>query len=197
MRLGQVEHLLPALAEADAPQPPRAEGDERLHELEPDAARVERGVQEGEEPLRPVAGSRRLEEDERQGREDGHREVPYADAAREEHQEEEADRQRRGAEVRLEQEQPRHQANHHAVRHDADREVRYPLALLAERARQVEDQGHLGRLRGLQAEGTDVQPAPRPAPHQADARDEDQNERHDARSEQGIGQAPVRLRGQF
>src|SRR5438094_468085 len=55
VRLGEVEHLLPALAEPHTPQAPRAEGDERLLELEVDAEGIAVGVKEGDD-ARPAIG---------------------------------------------------------------------------------------------------------------------------------------------
>src|SRR3989449_11302042 len=49
VRLGEVEHLLPALAEPHTPQAPRAEGDERLLQLEADAERIAVRGEEGDE----------------------------------------------------------------------------------------------------------------------------------------------------
>jgi hypothetical protein len=50
VRLRQVEHLLPALAEPDTPEPARPERDERLLQLEVDAERVTSGFRKATTP---------------------------------------------------------------------------------------------------------------------------------------------------
>src|SRR5437762_2702083 len=58
VRLGEVEHLLLARAEPHAPQAPRAEGDERLLQLEVDAERIAVRVEEGDD-ARPAIRDRK------------------------------------------------------------------------------------------------------------------------------------------
>src|SRR5439155_26191619 len=102
--------------------------------------------------------------------------------------------ERRGAEVRLVQQQGREDRGHEAVGHDPHAELAYALALLRERAGEVEDERDLHRLRRLQAERSEMDPAPRSAPYEPDAGNEYQDEAQHAQAEEGIRHPPEPVR---
>ena len=105
VRRGEEEELLPALAEADAERPARAESEQRLHRLVAVAARILPGIEEGEHPLDAV---RRLpDQHRRDGRQRaGHGQQPGEPRAGDEEEREGDDAEHHGgAEVGLQHQQ--------------------------------------------------------------------------------------------
>ena len=194
VRLGEVEHLLPALAEPHTPQAPRAEGDERLLELEVDTERIAVGVKEGDDARPAIGRLPRHRDQRRERRQRRERHQPGRHPAHEEHEDEQPHRERGRPEVGLEQHEPGDQPHHQVVRHDAELEGGEARALLHQRARQVQHERELGELGGLDAERAQVEPAARPPAREPDARDEDQHERHQDDDEQRVGRPAIGVR---
>ena len=190
----QVVHLLLALPQADARQAARAEGDERLAELEAVAERVLPAVQERHQTPPPVRRRHRQPDQRRHGGRREHPEMQGPRPRREQHEHQKHARQRRGPEIRLRETEHRHDGHHHAVGQHAAYELAHPVARPRERARQEEDQRQLGELARLEGERSERQPASCAAAHRPDAGDQDRDHEHERDAEERIGEAAILVR---
>ncbi len=115
------------------------------------------------------------------------RELPPAHAGGEEHRRPHQQRDHRGAEVRLLQDQ-RHRRRHHQRRHDEEKRIAHALPRRAvEIACQRQHQGELHQFARLQLHASDVDPALRPFADLAEA--QHRGEQQQARGIARIGEA--------
>src|SRR5262245_7261049 len=98
--------------------------------------------------------------------------MPDARAGGEQHEHQDDAAERHRAEVWLEEAQAGQDRDHQAVRDYAVPELANALAAADERAGQVEHEGELRELAGLEGERAEGQPAPRTAADAADPGDE-------------------------
>ena len=196
MRLGEVEHLLSAPPEPDAPEAARAERDEGLLQLEVDAEGIAVRVDEGKHAPQAVTLPEHPVGHERQRGEGGSGDQAHRDTSHEQHEDEKTAGKRSRPEVRFEQHEPSDDGDHQAVRDDAELEAPETLALLGERGSQVEDDRELGELGGLQGERAEMEPAARAAARHADPRQEHEDEARHGDEEKRVGRAAIGLRGE-
>ena len=90
----------------------------------------------------------------------------------------------RRAEVRLQDDQPGHQARHEERREEPVQEAVEPILPPGEVARQEEDQGQLGELGRLEVQAEESDPAPRAVDLAPDTRNQDQEQEEQARQEE-------------
>src|ERR1043165_2864559 len=151
MRLGEEEELLPPVAEAEAAQAARAEGDERLHGLESLPQRIGLGVQEREEAIAPIRGAVRQRGRGRNQHDGKERDALPRDAGREDHPGHDEDDGGGGAEV-FEDDEAAEERQDERERQERGGELVDALLAPRDVPRHEEDEHRLGELGRLHLE---------------------------------------------
>ena len=189
MRLGQEEQLLPAVAQAQAGHPARADADQRLGNLVSDVAPEGPGIQEGQHA--PHAKGRRDNElpAGRRRHQHGQDQVAGAGTGDEQQPQRHRAEDRGRAQIGLLEQQAHHHAGHQQRRQKAHREDPDLLRLARQQRRQVDAQRQLGQLPRLERQRTQAKPADGAARARTDL--QHHRQRQDREPQQGIGQPPV------
>jgi hypothetical protein len=148
--LGEVEELLPRLADTPAEEPARAQGQPGLDDLKAAAPGIGPGVEEHGDAAQAIRRDPHRQRQQRQrGRGHG-REVAPAGAAEIEHGEGDGHEREAGPEVRLGQDQRGQRGGHGQGRQEAPPHVAQLVAPPGQEGGQVDHQGQLGQLGGLE-----------------------------------------------
>jgi hypothetical protein len=185
--LGQVVDLLHALAEADAEDPSRSQGDHRLHGLEARSLRVMPGVEEAEDARAAVRLEPDGRENERPG-DTGSRGQGADGRPCDEEDGRDHDRDReRGSKVRLHEDERARRSHDEPDRaHEVIEGLRRRTA--REEPRSPKGQRELGELGGLEGQRGDRNPAAGAVHRRSDC--EHGDEEDEAREEQRPGRVP-------
>ena len=159
MGFGQIKHLLPAGAHAHAEKAARADGQQGLHQVVARIGGIGERIQKGQQTAQTV----RLEDGQGHGagagQDHGEEQIDEARAPGQTHEEQNAGHHHGAAEVGLQQQQAAEQARHGKGRDDAPAEGLDQCLLGTHEIGQIQGQGDLDELHGLQVHGPQWDPA--------------------------------------
>ncbi|MDP3793413.1 MAG: hypothetical protein Q8R07_01535, partial [Candidatus Uhrbacteria bacterium] len=170
MGAGDVEELLAADPPAQAGDAAAAQGDKQLEDVEAVALRVGLRRDEGGYPVQPVVLHQDHEVADGDAAHHEERQVAQRRPGDEEQRARREDDDDSGAHVRLHDHQAADHAHHHHERHEAQAELADVLAASGQPGGDVDDDGQLGELAGLERERAELQPAPGAVALDADSR---------------------------